>query len=202
MDEQLLNEEFPSVNTFMENFLNLPIVKNKLVGGKIISWGLHLEYDEAIEKRTRNGLILTGEAGGFVIPFLGEGMPEAFFTGIYAAKAASEATKAGDLSEDKLNETYEELQQENTFMQTFRYVGQVNKESILSKPDIEIMKMMQSVIIAGGFITNVVHNKWMEGADEDDIDLVVEAKDFLELIQPYRQVGADFNEIYKRRRSK
>ena len=49
--------------------------------------------DEAIEKRTKDGLILTGEAGGFVIPFLGEGMPEAFFTGIYAAEAAAKAIK-------------------------------------------------------------------------------------------------------------
>ena len=38
-------------------------------------------------RRARDGLILTGEAGGFVAPFLGEGMPESFFTGIYAAEA-------------------------------------------------------------------------------------------------------------------
>ena len=202
MDENLLNEDFPSVNTYMENFLNLPIVKKKLDGGKIVAWGLHLEYDEVIEKRVKNGLILTGEAGGFVIPFLGEGMPEAFFTGIYAAQTAKKAIEAEDLSEEKLGEIYEELLQENTFMQSFRYVGQVNKESILSKTDIEISKMMQSVVISGGFITNYVHNKWMKGAEEDDIELVKEGYDFLELIQPYRQIGGDFNEIYKKRRSK
>ncbi|MFX1477691.1 MAG: hypothetical protein ACFFCI_06135, partial [Promethearchaeota archaeon] len=106
------------------------------------------------------------------------------------------------LSAEKLNETYEELQLENTFMQSFRYVGAMNKESILSKSDEEIANMMQSVIIAGGFITNVVHNKWMTGAENDDLGLVQEAYDFLEFIQPYRQVGADFDEIYKRRKSK
>ena len=87
-------------------------------------------------------------------------------------------------------------------MQSFRYVGAMNKESILSKRDEEISDMMQSVIMAGGFITNVIHNKWMKGAEEDNIELVQEAYDFLEFIQPYRQVGADFDEIYKRRRSK
>ncbi|MFX1324770.1 MAG: NAD(P)/FAD-dependent oxidoreductase [Promethearchaeota archaeon] len=201
MDENLINEEFPSINTYMENFLNLPLVKEKLEGGKIVAWGLHLEYDEPIEKRVKNGLILTGEAGGFVIPFLGEGMPEAFFTGIYAAKAAKEAIEADDLSEEKLNETYEDLLQQNTFMQSFWYVGKENKESILTKTDREISEMMQNVIISGGFITNVVHNKWMKGAEEEDIELVKEGYDFLEFIQPYRQVASDFNEIYKKRRS-
>jgi len=202
MDENLLNDDFPNVNTYMENFLNHPHVKKKLEGGRIVDWGLHLEYDEPIETRVKKGLILTGEAGGFVIPFLGEGMPEAFFTGIYAAKAAAKAIETGDLSDEKLNETYEELQLENTFMQSFRYVGAMNKESILSKSDEEISNMMQSVMISGGFITNVVHNKWMTGAENDDIGLVQEAYDFLEFIQPYRQVGADFDEIYKRRKSK
>ena len=65
-------------------------LKGNLIG-KIESWGLHLEYDEAIEKRTKAGIIQTGESGGFVIPFLGEGMPEAFFTGIYAAETAKKA---------------------------------------------------------------------------------------------------------------
>jgi geranylgeranyl reductase family protein len=202
MDKNLLNANFPSVNTYMENFLNLPIVKQKLEGGKIVAWGLHLEYDEPLEKRVKNGLILTGEAGGFVIPFLGEGMPEAFFTGIYAAKAAKKAIETGNLSEQKLSEKYEELLEQNTFMQSFHYVGQMNKESILSKTDKEISKMMQNVIISGGFITNVIHNKWMKGVEEDDMDLVTEAYDFLEFIQPYRQVGTDFNDIYEKRRSK
>ena len=88
MDGGLITEDFPTVNKYMENFLSLPVVEKKLEGGEIAAWGLHLEYDEAIEQRCKNGLILTGEAGGFVAPFLGQGMPEAFFTGIYAARAA------------------------------------------------------------------------------------------------------------------
>jgi electron transfer flavoprotein-quinone oxidoreductase len=81
MTADLINESRPSVNSYMQSFMDLPVLSSRLSGGKIVSWGLHLEYDEATPQRTRDGLILTGEAGGFVMPFLGEGMPEAFFTG-------------------------------------------------------------------------------------------------------------------------
>jgi electron transfer flavoprotein-quinone oxidoreductase len=202
MDENLINEDFPNVNQYMENFLNLPVVKKKLEGGEIVSWGLHLEYDEAIEKRTRNGLILTGEAGGFVIPFLGEGMPEAFFTGIYAAISAAEAIAAGDWSEDKLAGRYAELIGENMFMQMFRHIAAVNKESILTMTDEEITRMMQQVIIGGGFISNAIHNKWLKGVENEDFELLQEAYDFLELIQPYAAVDPDFENLYKERKRK
>jgi len=202
MDEHLINDEFPNVNKYMENFLNLPIVKKKLEGGKIASWGLHLEYDEAIEKRVKNGLILTGEAGGFVIPFLGEGMPEAFFTGMYAAQAAAKAIEENNFSEEKLAETYEELISDNFFMQAFRHIAAVNKEAILSKSDEEITYMMQNVIMGGGFISNAIHTKWMKGLEDEDMELIQEAYDFMELIQPYAKVDPDFENLYNERRRK
>ncbi len=200
MDENLINDEYPSVNKYMENLLNLEVVKEKLEGGKIVSWGLHLEFDEALERRVKNGLILTGEAGGFVIPFLGEGMVEAFFTGIYAAQAAAKAIEAGDVSETKLSETYEQLIGENLFMQAFRYIAEVNKKAILSKSDEEITRMMQSVILGGGFISNAIHTKWIRGVEEGNLEMIQEAYDFLELIQPYAQVDPDFENLYRERR--
>jgi electron transfer flavoprotein-quinone oxidoreductase len=202
MDENLISEEFPSVNRYMENFLNLQVVDKKLEGGEIVAWGLHLEYDDAIDQRCKNGLILTGEAGGFVAPFLGQGMPEAFFTGIYAAQTASKAIESGDVSKENLENNFNDMIEGNVFMSAFRHVAAVNKESILSKSDAEIVEMMQNVIMGGGFITNVLHNKWMKGAEEGDIELVQEAYDFMEFIQPYRYVGADFEEIYNERRKK
>lgn len=200
MDDGLITETHPSVNTYMENFLNLPEVQKKLEGGTIAAWGLHLEYDELLEDRTRDGLILTGEAGGFVAPFLGEGMPEAFFTGIYAAEAAAEAIQSGDLSGEKLESHFNERLEENIFMQAFMHVAKINKESILSKTDREITEMMQNVVIGGGFITNVLHTKWMKGAEEGDIGLVQEAYDFMGFLEPYRQIGSDFEELYRERR--
>ena len=202
MDENLVNDDFPNVKKYMENFMNLPIVKKKLDGGEIVSWGVHLEYDEAIERKVRNGLILTGEAGGFVIPFLGEGMPESFFSGIYAAISAAEAIEADDYSEAKLSERYEQLIGDNFFMQAFRHIAAVNKEAILSKTDEEITRLMQQVIMGGGFISSAIHTKWLKGVEENNMDLVQEAYDFLELIQPYGSVDPDFENLIKERRSK
>jgi electron transfer flavoprotein-quinone oxidoreductase len=202
MDDRLITGDFPSVNTYMQNFLDLPVVRKKLEGGRIVAWGLHLEFDEALEQRVKDGLILTGEAGGFVIPFLGEGMPEAFFTGIYAAQAAAEAIQAGDASREKLEERYDDLIESNAFMQAFRYVAAENKESILSMEDRDIVSMMQNVVMGGGFITNVLHNKWMRAAREEDLEPVKEAYEFAEFIQPYREIGGDFEQIYSERKKR
>ncbi len=202
MDENLLNDEFPNINKYMENYLNLPAVKKKLEGGKIVAWGLHLEYDEKIKQRVKNGLILTGEAGGFVIPFLGEGMVEAYFTGIYAAQAAANAIETNDFSKEKLAETYETLISENLFMQTFRHIAAVNKEAILTKTDEEITQMMQQVIMGGGFISNAVHTNWMNGVEDQDMERIQDAYDFLELMKPYAQVDPYFENLYNERKRK
>ena len=97
---------------------------------------------------------------------------------------------------------YNDLIEENIFMSAFRYVAAVNKDSILSMSDPEIVDMMQNVIMGGGFITNVLHNKWMKGAEEGNIELVQEAYDFMEFVQPYRFVGSEFEEIYEQRRKR
>jgi flavin-dependent dehydrogenase len=188
------------VNTYLQNFMDLPVLRPRLAGGKIVSWGLHLEYDEETPRRTRDGLILAGEAGGFVMPFLGEGMPEAFFTGIYAARAAARAIAAGDLSGASLQAAYDELLDANLFMKMFRHVAARNKASIFSRSDEEIAGMMQSMVMGGGFITSAVHTGWLAGAEEGDIEKVREARDFVELLQPYRTIGSDFDEIYGARK--
>jgi electron transfer flavoprotein-quinone oxidoreductase len=201
MTPELISSEHPSVNSYMQKFMSLKVVKDRIEGGKIVSWGLHLEHDEPLERRTEDGIILAGEAGGFVAPFLGEGMPEAFFTGIYAAQAAAEAIEAGDLSGSRLEELFASKVEENLFMQSFMYVARKNKESILSRSDGEIVSLMQSVIMGGGFITNCVHTGWLAGADEESIEKVQEARDYMDFIQPYRGTGSEFETLYRKRRS-
>ncbi|MHA1222849.1 MAG: hypothetical protein ACTSP3_06270 [Candidatus Heimdallarchaeaceae archaeon] len=115
-------------------------------------------------------------------------------------ESAAKAIEAGDVSEAKLSETYEEMLSENFFMQAFRHIAAVNKEAILSKSDEEITRMMQSVIMGGGFISNAVHTKWLKGVEEENFDLIQEAYDFLELIQPYATVDPDFENLVKERR--
>ncbi len=202
MTAELINKDFPSVNTYMQNFMDLPPVRARLEGGRIVNWGVHLEYDEPAAVRVRDGLILSGEAGGFVTPFLGEGMPEAFFTGIYAAEAAAKAVEANDTSAARLQGAYEERLDGNLFMKSFMYVAACNKASILSRSDVETSTMMQSVAMGGGFITSAVHGGWMAAAEDGDIEKVRQARDFLELLQPYRTIGADFEEIYEARKRK
>jgi flavin-dependent dehydrogenase len=201
MTGDMLSERFPTVNTYMEKFMNLPVVKKNLEGGKIVSYGLHLEFDGTLPKTTADGLILTGEAGGFVTPFLGEGMPEAFFTGVYAANAAAQAINDGDTSAESLRERFDEQMACNAYLTAFYHVARENKKAILERSDEEITAMMQNVVLSGGFITNVIHHKWITGAEKGDIGLVQEAREFLELLTPYRTVGFDFDEIYKRWRS-
>jgi electron transfer flavoprotein-quinone oxidoreductase len=199
MDANLLGDGFPSVQTYMRNFMEQPLVAAKLEGGRVEAWGLHLEFDSTLERTAGDGLILTGEAGGFVAPFLGQGMPEAFLTGIYAAQTAAKAIAAGDVSRAALEPAYRERIEGNTFIQAFHYVAAQNKASILSKSDEEIATMMQNVVLGGGFITNVVHNKWMKGAAEDDLGPVKEAYDFMGFLGPYRQIGGEFERIYRDR---
>jgi len=198
MDADLISNGVKNINDYMQNFLDLPIVREKLAGGEIVSWGLHLEYDDEIEQRVKAGLILTGEAGGNVIPFLGEGMPEAFFTGIYAAEAAAQAIQAGDVSRAKLEEHYLKRCEANLFLQGFRFVARKNKASVLSKSDEEIVDLMQSVVMGGGFISNAIHTAWMKGAEQGNMDLVQEAYDLYQFIQPYRQVSENALEIYEK----
>jgi flavin-dependent dehydrogenase len=199
---ELIGEGLPSVNSYLQNLMDLPVIRERIEDGRIVSWGLHLEHDEPVEPRVASGLILSGEAGGFVAPFLGEGMPEAFFTGIYAAETAAEAIAAGDVSRRALEAAYGERIDGNLFMQAFMHVGAQNKASILSLPDEEISALIQNVILGGGFISNVIHNKWIRGAEEGDLDKVREARDFLELLLPYRQVAGDFERIYGERKRK
>jgi len=202
MDGNLIRDGFSSVNSYMENFLNQPIVAKKLEGGRIAAWGLHLEFDGTLERTAGPGLILTGEAGGFVAPFLGQGMPEAFFTGIYAAEAAAKAIASGDVSQAALEDPYRERIEGNTFLRSFHYVAAVNKASILAKSDEEIAAMMQNVVLGGGFITNVLHTKWIQGAQEDNIEPVKEAYEFMSFLGPYRQIGDEFEAIYREKSGK
>jgi len=78
-------------------------------------------------------------------------------------------------------------------------VAAQNKESILTQSDEEIASMMQSVAMGGGFITSVIHNKWRKGAVEDDLGAVKEAHDFMSFLGPYRQIGSEFEQIYRER---
>jgi len=199
MDDSLVGNGFPSVESYMHRFMQQPIVAKKLEGGKVVAWGLHLEFDSTLPQTVGDGLILAGEAAGFVAPFLGQGMPESFFTGIYAAESAAKAIAAGDVSRQALEAPFRERLEANTFLQVFHYIAAQNKASILTQSDEEISAMMQNVAMGGGFISSVMHNKWLKGAAEEDLGPVKEAADFMGLLGPYRRIGSEFEQIYRER---
>jgi electron transfer flavoprotein-quinone oxidoreductase len=201
MNSDFISGDVTSVNDYMQNFMNHPIVADKLRGGTLKAWGCHLEFDDPLPANVADNLILTGEAGGYVAPFLGEGMPEAFFTGIYAADAAAEAMQSGDTSAETLGRLFHDRIEQNAFLQAFYHVATKNKEAILAHSDDEITTMMQNVAMSGGFITSTVHHNWMAGADEEDLDRVQEARDFLDFITPYRSLGEDFETLYEKWRA-
>jgi len=202
MDAGLVGDGVPTVESYMHSFLRQPLVAGKLEGGRVVAWGLHLEFDGTLEKVAGDGVILAGEAGGFVAPFLGQGMPEAFFTGIYAAEAAARAIAAGDLSAAALEAPLRERLQANAFFQMFHFLAAQNKASILTQSDEEISDMMQNVCMGGGFITSVVHNRWLKGADAGDLAPVKEAAELMSILGPYRQIGAEFEQIYREARGR
>lgn len=201
MNSDLISGDVTSVNDYLQNFMNHLIVADKLRGGTLKAWGCHLEFDEPLATNVADNLILTGEAGGYVAPFLGEGMPEAFFTGIYAANAATEALEAGDTSAETLGRLYHGSIEQNAFLLAFYHVAAKNKEAILAHSDDEITTMMQNVAMSGGFITSTVHHNWMTGAEEENMDRVQEARDFLDFITPYRSLGEDFEALYEKWRA-
>ena len=65
------------------------------------TWQIPLFADE--QKRTFNGAMLIGDAGGFVDPLTGAGINAAVMTGSFAAETAAQAIQTGDLTEKGLS---------------------------------------------------------------------------------------------------
>ena len=79
-----------------------PLVRRQLEGGQLLEWGAKTipegGYYSLPERRYGDGILLTGDAVGFVdVPSL-KGIHYAMQSGIFAARAAFAALKAGDSS--------------------------------------------------------------------------------------------------------
>jgi electron transfer flavoprotein-quinone oxidoreductase len=201
-----MTSDLKNVNEYMQNFLNLPVIKQKLAGGKIQSWGLHIDPDQMLDKKCTGGLILTGDAAGFVMPFVGEGMPEAFRTGIYAADAAAEAIAKRDTSETFLSTAYDDLCSSDMYMQGFRHIAELQKEAALSLSEAELATLMQDMVMGGGFITSYIHASWTKAAEEQNMEKLQAAYDCLQFTAPYRSYGnavqEEFQAIWNQRKGK
>lgn len=88
---------------------NTPALKERFAGaepeGKIQGWGLPFGIKKAAV--SGNGLLLTGDAAHLVDPFSGEGIGNALYSGMLAARAAQAALEAGDYSAAFLQARYD-----------------------------------------------------------------------------------------------
>jgi electron-transferring-flavoprotein dehydrogenase len=83
-----------------------PLFRPYLEGGELLEWGAKTipegGYYALPERRSGDGVLLVGDAVGFVdVPSL-KGIHYAMHSGIYAARTAFDALKAGDLSAARL----------------------------------------------------------------------------------------------------
>lgn len=147
-----------------QEFLNEPIIKEKLKGGKIKSWGIRTDPEKLIEKTYAPGLIVTGHAAGFVQPFIGEGMSFGLMSGRYAAETAAEAISSGDASEETLA-NYEARWKNDPLFKTMRIYGQTLKDYLLKRPQEEIINTM---IAASHWYASPVPFMLKDGVKEND----------------------------------
>jgi electron transfer flavoprotein-quinone oxidoreductase len=147
-----------------QEFLNEPIIKEKLKGGKIKSWGIRTDPEKIIEKTYAPGLIVTGHAAGLVQPFIGEGMSFGLMSGRYAAETAAEAISSGDTSEETLV-NYEAKWKNDPLFKTMRIYGQTLKDNFLKRPQEEIINTM---IAASHWYASPVPFMLKDGVKEND----------------------------------
>lgn len=90
----------------LSNFLNLLSEgKSTRLDEHIVSKKAHLIPAGGVDRVTySNGVMLVGDAAGFVDPFLGEGIYYAIASGIIAGEVATEAIRNNDCSADFLKE--------------------------------------------------------------------------------------------------
>lgn len=100
------HDAFLDVHELLQRMKLHPLFRPYLEGGELLEWGAKTipegGYHALPERRSGDGALLVGDAVGFVdVPSL-KGIHYAVQSGIYAARAAFDALKAGDTSAARL----------------------------------------------------------------------------------------------------
>jgi len=108
------------VHQLLQRLKKHPLVRPYLEGGELLEWGAKTipegGYFALPERRAGAGLLMAGDTVGFVdVPSL-KGIHYAMQSGIYAARAAFEALKAGDTGAAKLS-AYDRMVNESYIVQ-------------------------------------------------------------------------------------
>ena len=105
------------VHELLQRLKGHPLVREVLDGGECVEWGARTipegGYYAIPERLHGDGLLIAGDAAGFVdVPSL-KGIHYAMFSGIYAARAAFQALKSGNCDRDGLS-AYDDLVRAST----------------------------------------------------------------------------------------
>jgi electron-transferring-flavoprotein dehydrogenase len=96
------------VHALLQRLKSHPLVRRQLEGGELVEWGAKTIPEggwwSLPERRTGDGLVLVGDAAGFVdVPSL-KGIHYAMWSGIFAARAIFAALKRGDTGHEQLKD--------------------------------------------------------------------------------------------------
>ncbi len=158
-------------NFYMQNLLNLPQVERLLEGGQIRSYAAHADPDCQVEKTYTDGLLLIGDAGGFVAPYMGAGMAYSMLSAMHAVETAAAAISKGDTSESQLREFEARWQADKRITGAFK-IGQWCK-------DVAFKHQVRDLITAMKVLSYVTSPplllEFLDAAKESDLGKLSEA---------------------------
>jgi electron transfer flavoprotein-quinone oxidoreductase len=116
-----------NVNDMLDRFKRHPFIAPLVAGGETLEYSAHLIPEGGYDRLPRiygDGVLVVGDAAGFVNPLNREGANLAMLSGKLAAQAIAEATERDDFSAAGLSR-YRELLDDSLVMQDLRKIRRV-----------------------------------------------------------------------------
>jgi len=155
-----------NIFTCLQNVTTLPHVKRKTKDARLLQYSTHLVPIYGPTERTYgNGVLLAGDAAGFVCPFDGAGYEAAAVSGRMAGEVAAEALSRGDVSAKAL-QGYEKMWTESFIGQDLSY-GKRVQDYMINKVGAGLFNRMvyemgSALTKHGSDITEKSHSEAME----------------------------------------
>ncbi len=182
-----LNAMKRNIFSHLQNVTAFPRVKKKIKGAKLLQYSAHLVpiYGPA-EQTYEGGLLLVGDAAGFVCPFDGAGYEAAAVSGRMAGEVAAEALSLGDISAKTLRR-YEERWMGSFIGRDLSY-GRRVQDYVINKIGVGLFTRM--VFEMGSALTK--HGSYVEKSHGEAMEEFFgrHAKTFSEMMMQMAPMGA------------
>ncbi|MBI3600005.1 MAG: FAD-dependent monooxygenase [Nitrospinae bacterium] len=174
----VMKENSMKPNDLLESFKSHPVVKKLLRGGKTEELSAKMIPElgyKSLPKLIADGLLIVGDAAGFVNPSLyREGTNMAMYSGIMAAETILEAKEKGDFSEKSLQGYVKRLKNSFVMKDLERYGDVPEKLSEMPQlfkeyPD-AILKMVQGYFTISDLSKDEMHRQAWNGF-KDEVSL-------------------------------